>query len=71
MTNTRELEVAIVRANVTKGALAKALGLSGMGLYKKVNNLSEFKASEIARASKVLNLSQSEMNTIFFTEKCD
>lgn len=46
MTNTLELEIAITRSGLTKQKIAKKLGITTMGLYKKINNLSEFKASE-------------------------
>lgn len=54
MTNKTELEVAIVRSGLTKREIAKRLGISEMGLYKKINNLSEFKSSEIESLAKIL-----------------
>ena len=71
MTDTKELEVAIIRAGLSKRKLAQALGLSEMGLYKKINNLSEFKASEIDLASKVLSLSYEQRDAIFFATNSD
>ena len=64
MTNTVELEIAIVRAGFTKREIAKRLGLSEMGLYKKINNITEFKASEIEALVKLLNIS--DVGEIFF-----
>lgn len=64
MTNTVELEVAIVRAGFTKRELAKRLGLSEMGLYKKINNITEFKASEIETLVNLLGIS--DVGKIFF-----
>ncbi len=67
MTNTLELEVAIKRAGITKRKLAEKLGLSEMGLYKKINNITEFKASEIAKLSEVLDLQNKD--EIFFSKQ--
>lgn len=67
MTNTLELEIAIKRAGLTKKEIAKKLGISLMGLYKKINNITEFKASEISRLAELLNLTNSEeKEQIFF-----
>ena len=60
MTNTLLLEMAIRRAGLTKKEVARRLGLSVMGLHKKINNLSEFKASEINQLYEILNLSSLE-----------
>lgn len=64
MTNTIELEVAIKRAGMTKREVAKKLGLSYMGFYKKINNITEFKASEISLLVDILRITN--MNEIFF-----
>lgn len=67
MTNTLLLEIAIRRAGLTKKEVAQKLGLSIMGLYKKMNNTSEFRASEITQLYKILNLSSlEEQQQIFF-----
>ena len=60
MTNTLMLEMAIRRAGLTKKEIAKLLGLSAMGLHKKINNITEFKASEITRLYNLLSLSSLE-----------
>lgn len=69
MTNTVELEVAIKRAGLTKRAIAKKLGISEMGFYKKVNNITEFKASEIYKLTKILKLK--DKDDIFFTQQVE
>jgi len=56
MTNTLELELAVKRAKVTKKEVATALKISSMSLYKKINNITEFKASEIYKLTDVLKL---------------
>lgn len=70
MTDTLELEIAIKRAGLTKDEVAKKLNLSNMGFYQKLNNITEFKASEISRLYDILNLkSLEEQQRIFF--KCE
>lgn len=68
MTNTLKLEIAITRAGLKKREIASILGITTMGLYKKIHNLSEFKASEILKLVKILNLSTLEREEIFFDE---
>lgn len=68
MTNTLKLEIAIKRAGLTKREIAEKIGLSEMGLYKKIHNITEFKASEIAKLYKLLKLENlNEQQGIFFT----
>lgn len=67
MTNTMELEIAIKRSKLTKRKIAKEMGLSEMGLYKKINNITEFKASEIVLLSEILAIS--DRDKIFFAKK--
>lgn len=70
ITNTLELEIALKRAGLTKREVAKLLGISEMGLYKKINNSSEFRASEIAILCKKLSIKIDEtMGKIFFDIK--
>lgn len=69
MTNTLEFEIAIKRAGLTKREIAKRLGLSEQGLYKKINNETEFKASEIDKLAKMLSISN--VDEIFFHQNSD
>ena len=46
--------------------IANKIGISREGLYNKLNNETEFKASEIAALKKLLRLSVKERDTIFF-----
>ena len=71
MTNTLELELAIKRAGLTKREIAKRLNLSENGLYLKIDNKTEFKASELFALTKMLNLSGNEMEVIFFNQISD
>lgn len=68
MIDTKELEIEIKRSGITKRELAKKLGLSEMGLYKKIHNITEFKASEIATMSKILSLEE-KIQEIFLQQK--
>ena len=65
MTDTVKLEMAITRSGITKKKISEYLDISEMGLYKKINNITEFKASEICLLQKILNLSPAERDAIF------
>lgn len=69
MTDKKELEIAIIKAGYTKQQVAARLGLSAMGFYKKINNITEFKASEIAIMQKMLNINNIE--AIFFANNVE
>lgn len=70
MTDTNKLRKKIEESGLKYKYLAKSLGLTYLGLQKKINNESEFKASEIATLCKILKISSSqEKETIFFTTK--
>ena len=72
MTDTLKLEMAIRRAGLTKREVARRLSLSEMGLHQKINNVTEFKASEIALLYDLLNLeSLEEQQQIFFNSVVD
>jgi hypothetical protein len=71
MTDTAKLEYLLKKAKVSKKEYAKELGLSLQGLYNKLNNVREFKQTEISATCRLLNLKASERNEIFFAEKVD
>ena len=66
MINSKLLQDAIEESGMKRNALANKLGLSSYGLALKINNQNEFKASEIAALSEILNLSRSKRDAIFF-----
>lgn len=68
MTNKMELEIAIKKSGKSKLDVSKELGISYMGFYKKLNNSSEFKASEIVILSNYLALSHEMREKIFFSK---
>lgn len=68
MTNTEELRKCIASCGISITFLAEKLGITREGFYKKLNNTTEFKASEIAKCSQLLNLSAEERDRIFFAK---
>lgn len=63
MTDTLALEMAIRKNKLTKKEVAKYLNLSEQGFLLKLNNVNEFKASEIEKLCRLLMLKD---NSIFF-----
>lgn len=66
MTDTKLLRETIKRSGIKYKFIADSLGISSFGLQKKIDNVHEFKASEIVRISSVLNLSDEKRDEIFF-----
>ena len=72
MTNTVLLEQKIAESGLKKSYIAKALGLSRYGLTLKIQNLNEFKASEIEKLCMLLGITDmKERCAIFFASKVD
>ena len=71
MTNKLELELQIKRCGITKRELARRLGISEVAFSNKVNNESEFKASEIVILEKELKMSKEQRELIFFNSCVD
>lgn len=66
MTDTKAFKAAMVLAGKTMDRLAEAVGITRVTLSNKVNNKSEFTASEIYALSSELNLTAEQQNSIFF-----
>lgn len=66
MTDTQALRLAIERSGLKYGRIAKEIGISTYTLQKKIDNIVEFKASEIAKLSSILALDDAERSAIFF-----
>ena len=66
MTNTAELKAAIMRASMTAHMLAVAIGISDQSLSLKINNVREFKQSEIQAICNILKLPPENREKIFF-----
>lgn len=61
------LKTRIRTSGLKTQSVAEKLGISRASLWKKLSGRVEFKASEIAGLSKVLDLSNDERDSIFFS----
>lgn len=61
----------IMESGMKIAFVAKKVGITREGFYKKINNETEFKASEIITIQKLLNLSNEERDKIFFAQKVE
>lgn len=68
MTDTLALRQAIVKSGLKYGRIAEEMGISSYTLQKKIDNVVEFKASEIAKLSSLLSLGDAERSSIFFAQ---
>ena len=71
MTNSKLLRQNIDESGYKLQFVAEKCGLTYYGFMKKVNNESEFKASEIAILKELLHLTDSETDQIFFATDVD
>lgn len=71
MTNREKLKGKIVENGMTQEQLAELLGITIATINYKVNNKSEFKASEIKKLAETLHLTDEEVNAIFFADKVE
>lgn len=71
MTDTDKLNDAILESGIKIVAIAGKLGISREGFYKKLNNETEFKASEIAAMQRILALTNRRRDEIFFAQKVE
>lgn len=69
MTDSTLLNEEIVDSGITITAIARKLGITREGLYKKINNETEFKASEILSMQRILNLTNKKRDSIFLQTK--
>lgn len=68
MTDTEKFKEAVLSRGLKYGFLAEALHISRSALWMKINNGSEFKASEITTLAALMELSLEERDAIFFAE---
>ena len=66
MTDSEALNKVIENSGLKLTFIARALKLSREGFYKKLNNQTEYKASEIVKMQEILNLSNEQRDKIFF-----
>ena len=71
MVNTKMLRDKINDAGYKLQFVAEKCGLTYFGFMKKVNNETEFKASEVMILKVLLNLTDKEVNQIFFALDVD
>lgn len=69
MTNTRLLRARMIEKNKTAHDLAAEVGICEMSLRNKINNITEFKASEIFTLCKSLDIAEYE--AYFFCPNVD
>lgn len=68
MTNKKLLEEYIEKSGYKKSFIAKKLGITSYGFILKVNNKSEFKATEIETLCTLLNIGVEDRMAIFFAK---
>lgn len=66
MTDSAALRDAIGKSGLKYGKIAAEMGISTYTLQKKIDNITEFKASEIVKLAALLSLSSLESSAIFF-----
>ena len=71
MTNTKSLRNKIDESGYKLRFIAKQLGITYQGFLKKINNETEFKATEIQILFDLLRMTEAERNAIFFTQHVD
>ena len=67
MTNTELLRAKIDQSGYKLRFVAKQIGITYQGLLNKINNRSEFRASEIQTLYNLLGLTEEEREAIFFS----
>lgn len=71
LTDSKKLNEIISESGITITAIASKLGITREGLYKKLNNETEFKASEIIAMQGILHLTNEVRDEIFFAENVE
>ena len=66
--NIANLKAEIARKNLSVPQLAKLINMDKKTMYSCINGHTDFKQSEIALISKVLELNQDEIMSIFFAD---
>lgn len=58
----------VVSEGLTLATVAEKIGISTAALYRKMSGESDFTRLELQRLRAVLNLTDDDLNTIFFAE---
>lgn len=67
--NNIELKVKLMRSNMSVEDLAQHMGINKVTLYRKIKGESQFDLNEIKEVAAILNLTQNEIFSIFFTNQ--
>ncbi len=68
MVDEEKLYQAMKGLGMKRRAIASEIGISENTLYNKLYGMSEFKAGEIMKLSKLLGLTRDQRDEIFFKE---
>lgn len=71
MVNTNLFKAALVRNGMNTQDLAERIGMLRQSLSYRINNIVEFRISEVEKISQILGLSLEEKNLIFFANQVD
>lgn len=71
MTQTNKIQGKMKEKGLTISTLSLKIGISKTSLFNKIHNQREFLASEISSIRTVLNLSDSEVQEIFFAKSVE
>ena len=69
MVNSKALLETIEKSGFKKQYIADALGMRGVTLWRKINNVSEFKPSEIVKLCEILDIHESKVKDRLFFAK--
>lgn len=70
MTDTKKLKIIIKESGLKYDYIAKKLGLTYQGLKNKIENVRDFKVSEVVQLCIILNISERK-DEIFFAKSVD
>ena len=71
MTDTNTLRLLVKNAGLKFAYIAKQMDLTPYGLQNKIDNRTEFKASEIAKLCKILSIDQNQKESVFFANNVE
>lgn len=71
MVNSEVLKDVIENSGLKMSFIADKLEITSYSLSKKINNVTEFKAGEIAQLCSLLKISTEKMYEIFFANSID
>ncbi len=66
--NGTELKVKLMRLNMSVEDLANRMSINKVTLYRKIKGDTQFDLKEVKEVVQILNLSESEMLSIFFND---